>query len=55
VISDFFGAAPQGLLLATMLVAIPALLSSIFLFGLTNRSFLRTVDVMAKLDREAIA
>lgn len=55
VISDFFGPAAQGLLWATMLVAIPALLFSIIAFGLTNRSFLRTVEAMAKVDREAIA
>ena len=55
VISDFFGPATQGLLWAAMLVAIPALLFSIILFGLTNRSFLRTVEAVAKVDREALA
>lgn len=55
VISDFFGPEPQGLIWATMLVAIPALLFSIIVFGLTNRSFLRTVEAMAKVDREALA
>lgn len=54
-ISDLFGTAPQGLLWATMLVAIPALLLSIFVFGLTNRSFLRTVRAMALVDREPVA
>lgn len=53
-ISDLFGVAPQGLLWATMLVAIPALLFSIFVFGLTNRSFLRTVRAMALVDREPV-
>lgn len=55
VISDSFGPEPQGLLLATMLVAIPALLFSIVVFGLTNRSFLRTVAAMALLDRKVAA
>lgn len=55
VISDVFGPEPQGLIWATMLVAIPALVFSIVVFGLTNRSFLRTVEAMAKLDREALA
>lgn len=55
VISDLFGPAPQGLLWATMLVAIPALLFSVLVFGLTNRSFLRTVQAMALVDREMLA
>lgn len=52
-ISDWFGSAPKGLLWATLLVEVPALLFSIFIFGLTNRSFLRTVKAMALVDREA--
>ncbi|MEY4670231.1 MAG: hypothetical protein RLZZ415_110 [Pseudomonadota bacterium] len=54
-ISDQFGPAPQGLLWATMLVAIPALVLSILIFGLTNQSFLRTVAAMAKADHQVAA
>lgn len=55
VISDFFGPTAQGLIWATMLVAIPAMLFSIFVFWLTNRSFLRTVESIALVDREAFS
>lgn len=51
-LSDSLSHVPQGLLWATMLVAIPALLFSILMFGLTNGSFLRTVQAMALVDRE---
>lgn len=49
-LSDHFAQAPQGLLWATIIVAIPALYFSIFAFGLTNRSYLRTVRAMAKVE-----
>lgn len=54
-ISDWFGPTPEGVLWATMLIAVPALLLSIFIFGLTNRSFLRTVEAMAQVDREVLS
>jgi MFS family permease len=52
IISDYLGDVPQGLLWATIMVSIPALLCSVLVFSLTNRSFLRTVQAMALLDRE---
>ena len=48
-LSDLFIEVPQGLLLATMIVAIPAILLSAVLYGLTNQSFLRTVETMRNL------
>lgn len=50
-LSDHFSGEPQGLLWATVIVAIPALYFSILAFGLTNRSFLRTVRAMAKAEQ----
>lgn len=48
-LSDLFIEVPQGLLLATMIVAIPAILLSAVLYGLTNQSFVRTVETMRNL------
>lgn len=50
-LSDQFAGDPQGLPKAMMLVALPALLFSIIAFGVTNRSYLRTVKAIAAIER----
>lgn len=51
-LSDQFAGEPHGLPKAMMLVALPALLFSILAFGLTNRSYLRTVRAISLLERQ---
>lgn len=50
-LSDGLASNPHGLPIAMMLVAIPALVFSILAFGLTNRSYLRTVRAIAVIER----
>lgn len=53
--SDLMGADGSGLLPAILIVAIPALLLSSLLYGLTNKSFLRTVNAMKQNEQKLAA